>query len=216
MNQISDLKILVIGPVCTGKTSFVNMWTKNTFSQNYKSTIVSEFGYKIFDFKGRKFRIQLWDIGGQDKSCSVAKIFAKDSHGCLVVSDVNDVNTIQKTLQWKNTVNEVAKFLDGQDLPCVLVENKIDLYNDNIMDVERTAKRFAQENGFVDVFLTSVKNKQNVDESMECLVNNIIERMDQFAKSGVNTSSIRDSLKLNDDKKSSKRKRKNDEDTGCC
>lgn len=216
MYQVSDLKIMVIGPPCTGKTSFVNMWTKNIFSEAYKATIVSEFGYRMYDFKGRKFRIQLWDIGGQDKTCAVAKIFAKDSHGCLVVSDVNDVNTIQKTLQWKNTVNEVAKFLDGQDLPCVLVENKIDLYNDNIMDVERTAKRFAQENGFVDVFLTSVKNKQNVDESMECLVNNIIERMDQFAKSGVNTSSIRDSLKLNDDKKSSKRKRKNDEDTGCC
>jgi small GTP-binding protein len=216
MYQVSDLKIMVIGPPCTGKTSFVNMWTKNIFSEAYKATIVSEFGYRMYDFKGRKFRIQLWDIGGQDKTCAVAKIFAKDSHGCLVVSDVNDVNTIQKTLQWKNTVNEVAKFLDGQDLPCVLVENKIDLYNDNIMDVERTAKRFAQENGFVDVFLTSVKNKQNVDESMECLVNNIIERMDQFAKSGVNTSSIRDSLKLKDDKKSSKRKRKNDEDTGCC
>ena len=216
MYQVSDLKIMVIGPPCTGKTSFVNMWTKNIFSEAYKATIVSEFGYRMYDFKGRKFRIQLWDIGGQDKTCAVAKIFAKDSHGCLVVSDVNDVNTIQKTLQWKNTVNEVAKFLDGQDLPCVLVENKIDLYNDNIMDVERTAKRFAQENGFVDVFLTSVKNKQNVDESMECLVNNIIERMDQFAKSGVNTSSIRDSLKLKDDKKSSKRKRKNDEYTGCC
>ena len=216
MYQVSDLKIMVIGPPCTGKTSFVNMWTKNIFSEAYKATIVSEFGYRMYDFKGRKFRIQLWDIGGQDKTCAVAKIFAKDSHGCLVVSDVNDVNTIQKTLQWKNTVNEVAKFLDGQDLPCVLVENKIDLYNDNIMDVERTAKRFAQENGFVDVFLTSVKNKQNVDESMECLVNNIIERMDQFAKSGVNTSSIRDSLKLKDGKKSSKRKRKNDEDTGCC
>ena len=170
----------------------------------------------MYDFKGRKFRIQLWDIGGQDKTCAVAKIFAKDSHGCLVVSDVNDVNTIQKTLQWKNTVNEVAKFMDGQDLPCVLVENKIDLYNDNIMDMERNAKRFAQENGYVDVFLTSVKNKQNVDESMECLINNILERMDQFAKSGGNTSSVRDSLKLDDDIKSSKRKRKNDEDTGCC
>jgi small GTP-binding protein len=216
MYQVSDLKIMVIGPPCTGKTSFVNMWTKNIFPEAYKATIVSEFGFRMYDFKGRKFRIQLWDIGGQDKTCAVAKIFAKDSHGCLVVSDVNDVNTIQKTLQWKNTVNEVAKFMDGQDLPCVLVENKIDLYNDNIMDMERNAKRFAQENGYVDVFLTSVKNKQNVDESMECLINNILERMDQFAKSGGNTSSVRDSLKLDDDKKSSKRKRKNDEDTGCC
>ena len=216
MNQISDLKILVIGPVCTGKTSFVNMWTKKTFSQNYKSTIVSEFGYKIFDFKGRKFRIQLWDIGGQDKSCSVAKIFAKDSHGCLVVSDVNDADTIQKSLQWKNTVNEVAKFMDGQDLPFVLIENKMDLYEGNIMDVERNAKHFAKENGYIDVFLTSVKNRQNVDESMECLINNIVERIDQFRKNGGNTLYERDSIKLNNQKERPKVKRKNDEEEGCC
>ena len=102
MNQISDLKIIVIGPEYTGKTSFVNMWTKNIFSANYKATVVSEFGFKIFDLKGRKFRVQLWDIGGQDKTCAMAKIFAKDSHGCLVVSDINNANSIQRSLQWKN------------------------------------------------------------------------------------------------------------------
>jgi GTPase SAR1 family protein len=43
----SDLKIIVIGTSGTGKTSFVNKWTKNIFSDTYKATIVSEFGFKI-------------------------------------------------------------------------------------------------------------------------------------------------------------------------
>ena len=198
MNQVSDLKIIVIGTSGTGKTSFVNMWTKNIFSHDYKATIVSEFGFKIFNFKGRKFRVQLWDIGGQDKSCAMAKIFAKDSHGCLVVSDISNVDSIQKSLQWKNTVDEVAKFMDGKELPCVLIENKVDLYEGNIMEGERKAKRFAKENGYVDVFLTSVKKKENVDESMECLISVIVERMDRFMKSGGNVSNERESIKLHD------------------
>ena len=45
----SDLKIIVIGTSGTGKTSFVNKWTKNIFNEAYKATIVSEFGFKIFD-----------------------------------------------------------------------------------------------------------------------------------------------------------------------
>ena len=45
----SDLKIIVIGTSGTGKTSFVNKWTKNIFSDTYKATIVSEFGFKIFE-----------------------------------------------------------------------------------------------------------------------------------------------------------------------
>lgn len=61
----NDLKIIVVGNSGTGKTSFVNKWTKNTFSDVYKATIVSEFGYKIFEWKGKFYRIQLWDLAGR-------------------------------------------------------------------------------------------------------------------------------------------------------
>lgn len=61
----NDLKIVVIGNAGTGKISFVNKWTKNAFSDNYKATIISEFGYKIFELNGKLYRIQLWDLAGK-------------------------------------------------------------------------------------------------------------------------------------------------------
>jgi small GTP-binding protein len=64
-NFRNDLKIIVVGNSGTGKTSFVNKWTKNTFSEHYKATIVSEFGYKIFELGGKFYRIQLWDLAGR-------------------------------------------------------------------------------------------------------------------------------------------------------
>jgi len=60
-----DLKIIVVGNSGTGKTSFVNRWTKNQFQETYKATVVSEFGYKIFEFEGKLYKIQLWDIAGK-------------------------------------------------------------------------------------------------------------------------------------------------------
>ena len=89
----SDLKIIVIGTSGTGKTSFVNKWTKNIFSDTYKATIVSEFGFKIFEHEGKLYRIQLWDLAGQDKNAMVTKIFAKDAHGCVVMSDATNSQT---------------------------------------------------------------------------------------------------------------------------
>ena len=89
----SDLKIIVIGTSGTGKTSFVNKWTKNIFSDTYKATIVSEFGFKIFEQDGKLYRIQLWDLAGQDKNAMVTKIFAKDAHGCVVMSDATNNQT---------------------------------------------------------------------------------------------------------------------------
>ena len=88
-----DLKIIVIGTSGTGKTSFVNKWTKNVFSDTYKATIVSEFGFKIFEEGGKLYRIQLWDLAGQDKNAMVTKIFAKDAHGCVVMSDATNSQT---------------------------------------------------------------------------------------------------------------------------
>ena len=89
----SDLKIIVIGTSGTGKTSFVNKWTKNVFNETYKATIVSEFGFKILELDGKLYRIQLWDLAGQDKNAMVTKIFAKDAHGCVVMSDATNSQT---------------------------------------------------------------------------------------------------------------------------
>ena len=89
----SNLKIIVIGTSGTGKTSFVNKWTKNIFSDTYKATIVSEFGFKIFEQDGKLYRIQLWDLAGQDKNAMVTKIFAKDAHGCVVMADATNAQT---------------------------------------------------------------------------------------------------------------------------
>lgn len=63
-NIRGDLKIIVIGTAGTGKTSFVNQWTKNVFNETYKATIVSEFGFKILEINGKIYRIQLWDLAG--------------------------------------------------------------------------------------------------------------------------------------------------------
>ena len=47
----SDLKIIVIGSSGAGKTSYVNQWTKNIFQEEYKATIVSEFGFKCLNMR---------------------------------------------------------------------------------------------------------------------------------------------------------------------
>ena len=89
----TDIKIIVIGKSGTGKTSYVNKWTKNIFNESYKATIVSEYGYKIHQIKGNFYRIQLWDIAGQDKNPSVTKVFAKNALGSIVVCDATNIST---------------------------------------------------------------------------------------------------------------------------
>ncbi len=186
-NTKNELKIIVVGNSGTGKTSFVNKWIKNTFDENYKATIVSEFSYKIFDYKDKSYKIQLWDLAGMDQNICITKIFSKDSHGCVVLSDITDKKTLDICIKWKNTVDETTKFLDGTNIPAILVRNKIDLLeNEDNNDDEEEMKEFCEKNSFLRCFKTSAKTGTNIDESMNFLISTIIDKMEALAKNGNN------------------------------
>ena len=212
----NELKIIVIGNSNTGKTSFVNKWTKGTFTDNYKATVVSEFSFKVFQFKDKYYRIQLWDLAGQDKNTHITKIFSKDSHGCLVLCDITNKETLNDTLKWKESVDESARFIDGEIIPSVLVQNKIDLVDEESLKDEEEIKKFAEDNKYIGYFRTSVKMGIGVDECMEFLITNILERIEKCSKEGKNPSEKdRQNLVL-EHKKIIEQNNSNKKMGGCC
>ena len=212
----NELKIIVVGNSGTGKTSFVNKWIKGTFDENYKATIVSEFSYKIFDYKDKSYKIQLWDLAGMDQNICITKIFSKDSHGCIVVSDINDKSTLDISIKWKNTVDETARFLDGTNIPSILIRNKIDLLeNEDNNDDEEQMKEFCEKNKFLRCFKTSAKTGTNIDEAMNFLISTIIDKMEKLVQSGSNPfEKDRKSMVLQSSKHSENSKENNG--MGCC
>ena len=57
---------------------------------------MSEFGFKVFEHEGKLYRIQLWDLAGQDKNSTITKIFAKDSQGCIILSDATKPDSLEE------------------------------------------------------------------------------------------------------------------------
>ena len=213
----NELKIIVVGNSGTGKTSFVNKWIKNTFDENYKATIVSEFSYKIFDYKDKSYKIQLWDLAGMDQNICITKIFSKDSHGCVVLSDITDKKSLDISIKWKNTVDETARFLDGTNIPSILIRNKIDLLeNEDNNDDEEEMKDFCEKNSFLRCFKTSAKTGTNIDEAMNFLISTIIDKMESLAQNGNNPfEQDRKSMVLQTNKHT-ERDNKDNNSMGCC
>ena len=212
----NELKIIVVGTSGTGKTSFVNKWIKNTFDESYKATIVSEFSFKVVDYKDKSYKIQLWDLAGMDQNICITKVFAKDSHGCIVVSDITNEKTLEECVNWKNTVDESTKFLDESNIPSILLRNKVDLLeNEDNVDDEEKMKKFCEENKFLKYFKTSAKTGTNIDEAMDFLISHIIDKMENIVKSGVNPfEKDRKSLVLQTSKHTENNKENNM--PGCC
>ena len=116
------------------------------------------------------------EIVGNIKNVSIVAHLAKDSHNCIVLADTTNRTTLNEIFTCKNVVDETTKLLDGGKLPCVLVENKVDLLAENEIGNDERLKSFAEQNGFIGSFRVSAKTRFNVDKSMEFLLRNVIER----------------------------------------
>ena len=83
-------------------------------------------------------------------------------------------------------MDESTRFIDGEILPSVLVQNKIDLVEEDALKDEEEIKKFAEDNKFIGYFRTSVKMGVGVDECMEFLITSILERIAKCSKDGNN------------------------------
>ena len=212
-NLTSDLKILIVGKSGTGKTSFVNKWIKNEFTASYKATIVSEFSSKLFLYEEKLYKINLWDIAGQDHFASITKTFAKGSHGAITLSDVMDPKSLNETTKWKKALDESELFPDGGKLPNILIQNKIDLIKGNEAKDMTSLREFSKQNKFDDCFKTSAKTGYNINESIEKLFHIIIRRLNAISSKEMDLN--RNSVSIDPEKSSDKDKYRTKQ-TGCC
>lgn len=181
-----DIKIVIVGNSGVGKTSFCNQWIKGIFKEDYKVTVISEFSYKIYEYKGNYYKIQFWDIGGQDKNIYTTRVFTKDADGCLILCDITKPESLQHSLKWKKAIDDKSKFKDGEFLPCLLIQNKIDLVSEEELNNEEDLKTMVNEHNFISYSRISCKNNTNIDETMDYFLSYIIEKLEKFYdKSGI-------------------------------
>ncbi len=58
------MKVVVIGDSGVGKTSLIQMFNLNKFTQNFKPTIGADFSNKEVRFDDRAVTMQIWDTAG--------------------------------------------------------------------------------------------------------------------------------------------------------
>ena len=94
-------KILVVGDVYSGKTALVEQFVHHRFDPTYRSTVACEFALKILTIDGHAIRLQLWDLAGQDRLGGISKLFCRDAHAVIIVSDLTNKATLANTVTWK-------------------------------------------------------------------------------------------------------------------
>ena len=142
----------------------------------------------MYEHEGKLYRIQLWDLAGEDKNSMVTKIYSKDAHGAVIMGDATNIQDRENLIQLKKIIDNYAKFIDGKEIPCILVENKIEFLEEkNIFD--QSFEDFYKNNGFIKGFRTSSKTGEKIDEAMNFLIQNINKRIEIMEKNKKEDSS---------------------------
>eukprot|EP01083_Nonionella_stella_P156183 505405_1 len=168
-------KVVLIGAPSVGKTSILERFVTDIYTQDYKATIGADFRTKDIIINGQTVLLQIWDTAGQERFRALAAPFYRGANICVLVFDVNDKMTFEAVEQWRDEFLHHADVEEQQSFPFLLLGNKSDL---GCKVSKADVNRWLQQRGYKNmVYLeTSALSNTNITEAFDqvarlCLAN---------------------------------------------
>uniref|UniRef100_A0A8D9AX72 Ras-related protein Rab-7a n=1 Tax=Cacopsylla melanoneura TaxID=428564 RepID=A0A8D9AX72_9HEMI len=173
-------KVVILGNAAVGKTSLLNQFVNNKFSNQYKATIGADFLTKEVFLDNRIVTLQIWDTAGQERFQSLGVAFYRGADCCVLVCDVTAPSSFQSLSSWKDEFLIQAAPADPDNFPFVVLGNKVDLEKERVVSLKKARQLFCSEND-TPYFETSAKDGRNVEEAFEAIARLAQEReIDEF------------------------------------
>lgn len=162
-----SLKVCLLGDFAVGKTSLVNRFVHNAFSDKYLSTIGVRVSRKTVVLPGDDEPVELtmllWDLAGSEEFDRMRASYLRGAAGALCVHDLSRPETLDSLsayVQDLRRVNPAAQV--------VVVSNKSDLLGENNAEVLAEAQALAQDLT-APWHVTSAKTGEGVEEAFRHL-----------------------------------------------
>lgn len=168
MTEFSS-KICILGDFAVGKTSTVERFVNNHFSDKYLTTIGVKIDTKEIALPDDvNLKLIIWDMAGTDRFGEIEFAYLRGASGYILVADGTRAATVPVVLDLKKQAEERYG-----ELPFVFLLNKSDLKHAwEISDEQQKTLREA----WSDVFVTSAKTGDEVAEAITSLGRMIAER----------------------------------------
>ncbi|XP_036399758.1 ras-related protein Rab-27A-like [Megalops cyprinoides] len=178
------IKFLALGDSGVGKTSFLYQYTDGKFNNKFITTVGIDFREKRVLYKangpdgntgrGQKIHVQLWDTAGQERFRSLTTAFFRDAMGFLLLFDLTNEQSFLNVRNWMSQL-QMHAYCESPDI--VLCGNKCDLEEQRAVK-EEEVRDLADKFGIL-YFETSAATGQNVEHSVEVLLDLIMKRMER-------------------------------------
>jgi small GTP-binding protein len=167
---VPNIKILVAGPVHSGKSSYINVLDQNSLNVEAKGrdkkfyTVGIDLGSCIIN----NYRVILFGTPGLLRFTIIRDIISKGSDGVIFLFDAAHP---EKDKEGIKILNQVRKNLEP-NLPIIFLANKQDLENARPPEVIKAQNELREESK---IFPTSCKTGLNLKTSLTYIFNEIYE-----------------------------------------
>ena len=162
-------KICVVGDFAVGKTSVVERFVNNHFSEKYLSTVGVKIDTREIELPdlGVTQKLVIWDVAGSDRFGPTEFAYLRGASGYIFVAD----GTRPMTAASVDTIHAQIEEKYGS-APCVVLVNKKDLTSEWSMSEDRLDQLRAS---YGHVYETSAKTGDEVEQAMVRLAGMITE-----------------------------------------
>lgn len=193
MNEI-PLKLIVIGDVCTGKSSIMSSYVNKIYNNEYTITIGVDYFIKRIIHNDVNYKIQIWDTAGAETYHSIVKSYYRNVHGCIIVYDITRMRSFTNVKKW---LYEFRESFANENTPILLIGNKKDKINRRQVSYD-DGLFFAKTNGLL-FYETTINDNETIENCFKLIIDKIHNDNTYLQSSKKNTS-----LNIESDDKKSK------------
>jgi small GTP-binding protein len=162
------LKIIILGDMMVGKTTFLLKYVDNFSPKLYISTAGIDYKIKKIKYNDIDITLQIWDTAGQERYKVITKSFVKGVDGIIFMYDITNKESFINIKKWIEDTEEYSF-----NTKKIIIGNKIDMEEKREVNDEMKEKLINEMN--IDIMEVSAKNENDdINEVFDVLLKNII------------------------------------------
>ncbi len=162
-NYDYTFKIMLLGEPGVEKTALAQKYCFNIFNPSERLAIGVDFYVKTIEFGGKKIKLQIWDIAGEERFRFLLSTYCLGANAAMIIYDIKNPKTLNQIPNWTKIVREKAS-----DIPIMLIGNKLDLEEFRELNREE-GMEIVKKYNLSSYNEISTKTGQNVEKSFEVL-----------------------------------------------
>jgi len=156
---MTEFRIVVVGAGGVGKSALTVRFIQGNFVEKYDPTIEDSYR-KLVEVDGAACMLDIMDTAGQEEYSALRDQYMKTGQGFLLVYTITTMTSYEAAGKLRTQILRIKE--DHQDIPIMLVGNKLDLEEERSVSTEQgksLSQRFGC--GFNEA---SAKTNTNVNE----------------------------------------------------